>query len=170
MKQLIFILMAALMLIGCKAKQTVVNETTTATLIDTTKTMTDTMRVVATHTDTTKTAQHVEQTAVFEFVDGGGTVSIDTMGNVTIQGVKAIKGSVKADRVQVKGVADSTSTYQAHNETANARTETTASHTERSTKTNKAIRWYERPLIWIGSLCCIAAIIYAIFLYIHKKH
>ena len=63
MKQLIFILMAALMLIGCKAKQTVVNETTTATLIDTTKTMADTMGVVATHTDTTKTASTREHTS-----------------------------------------------------------------------------------------------------------
>lgn len=170
MKQLIIFLMAALMLIGCKAKQTVVNETTTATLIDTTKTVADTMGVVATHTDTTKTTQHVEQTAVFEFVDDGGTVNIDTMGNVTIQGVKAIKGSIKADRVEVKGVADSTSTYQAHSETANARTETTASHSERSTKTSRAIRWYERPLIWIGSLCCIAVLLWLIFIYIHKKH
>lgn len=170
MKQLIFILMAALMLIECKAKQTVVNETTTASLIDTTKTVTDTTASTTAHVDTTKTAQHVEQSATIEFVDGGGTVTIDTMGNVTLQGVKNIKGSIKADRAEVKGVADSVSTYQAHSQTANARTETTASHSERSTKTSRAIRWYERPLIWIGSLCCIAVLLWLIFIYIHKKH
>lgn len=170
MKQLLIILMAALMLIGCRAKQAVIKETETASLIDTTKAVADTMGAVSTHIDTTKTAQHVEQTATVEFVDGGGTVTIDTMGNVTLQGVKSITGSIKADNVQVNGVADSTSTYQNHSETANGRTEQTAKQTDIKESTSRAIRWYERPLIWIGSLCCIAVLLWAIFLYLHKRH
>ena len=78
MKQLIFIILAALMLIGCRAKQTVIKENTTASLIDTTHTVADTMSAVSNYTDTTTTTQHVEQSATIEFVDGGGTVNIET--------------------------------------------------------------------------------------------
>lgn len=170
MKQLILILMAALMLIGCKAKQTVIKEETTTQVIDTTKTVTDTLGVVATHTDTTKTAKHVEQTATVEFVDGGGTVSIDTMGNVTIQGVKNITGKFKSDVLQVKGEANSTHISQNHSDQANGVTKNETQNRHTTEQVSRAIQWYEKPLIWIGSLCCIAAIIYAIFLYIHKKH
>ena len=170
MKKVLIILMAALMLIGCRAKQTVVNENTTASLIDTTKTVADTASTRQNHTDTTKTAQHIEQTAIVEFVDGGGTVSIDTMGNVTLQGVKAITGNIVADIVEAKGVADSVSTYQAHGETANGVTKNEAKQREAKESTSRAVRWYERPLIWIGSLCCIVALLWLIFIYIHKKH
>ena len=55
MKQLIFIILAALMLIGCRAKQTVIKENTTASLIDTTHTVADTMGAVSNYTDTTTT-------------------------------------------------------------------------------------------------------------------
>ena len=97
MKQLVIILLATLMLIGCRAKQTVINETQTASLIDTTHTVADTMSAVSIYTDTTTATQHVEQSASIEFVDGGGTVCIDTAGNVTIKGVKTIKGVSKSD-------------------------------------------------------------------------
>ena len=170
MKQLIFILMAALMLIACRAKQTVIKENATASLSDTTKTVTDTTGIVASHIDTTKTAQHVEQSATIEFVDGGGTVTIDTMGNVTLQGVKSIKGGIKADRAEVKGVADSTNVTQSHSVQAKGVTKNEAKQRETEEKVSRAIRWYEKPLIWIGSLCCIAVLLYILFIYIKAKH
>ena len=96
MKQLILIFLATLMLIGCKAKQAVIKETTTSSLIDTTHTVADTMGAVSNYSDTTTATKHVEQSATIEFVDGGGTVSIDMAGNITIQGLKSIKGKGEA--------------------------------------------------------------------------
>lgn len=30
-------------------------------------------------------------------------------------------------------------------------------------------RWYERCLMWVGGLCCVAAILWAMFLYLKRK-
>lgn len=114
MKQLVIILLATLMLIGCRAKQTVINETQTASLIDTTHTVADTMSAVSIYTDTTTATQHVEQSASIEFVDGGGTVSIDTAGNVTIKGVKTIKGVSKSDVTIQNGITERDSIQASH--------------------------------------------------------
>lgn len=169
MKQLIFIFLATLMLIGCKAKQTVIKENATASLIDTTRTVADTMSAVSNYTDTTTATQHVEQSATIEFVDGGGTVSIDTAGNVTIQGVKSIKGMGKADVTIKNGVAERDSISASHTDQANGINKNESKQTNKEEKVSRAIQWWERPLIWIGALCCIAAILWVIFIYIHKK-
>ena len=169
MKQLIIIILATLILIGCRAKQTVINETQTASLIDTTHTVADTMSAVSIYTDTTTATQHVEQSASIEFVDGGGTVSIDTAGNVTMQGVKSIKGMGKADVTIKNGVAERDSISASHTDQANGITKNEAKQTNKEEKVSRAIQWWERPLIWIGALCCIAAILWVIFIYIHKK-
>lgn len=170
MKQLIFIILAALMLIGCRAKQTVIKENTTASLIDTTHTVADTMSAVSNYTDTTTTTQHVEQSATIEFVDGGGTVSIDTAGNVTMQGVKSIKGMGKADVTIKNGVAERDSISASHTDQANGINKNESKQRETEEKISKAVQWYERPLIWIGSLCCIAVLLYILFIYIKAKH
>lgn len=169
MKQLVIILLATLMLIGCRAKQTVINETQTASLIDTTHTVADTMSAVSIYTDTTTATQHVEQSASIEFVDGGGTVSIDTAGNVTIKGVKTIKGVSKSDVVIQNGITERDSIQASHTDQANGITKNEAKQTNKEEKVSRAIQWWERPLIWIGALCGIAAILWVIFIYIHKK-
>ena len=33
----------------------------------------------------------------------------------------------------------------------------------------KALKWYQRTIYHIGVLCCLAAMIYAIFLYLRRK-
>ena len=33
----------------------------------------------------------------------------------------------------------------------------------------KQIKWYNQGFIWLGKLCCLAAVIYALFLYIRRK-
>lgn len=169
-KAVIFILLAALILYGCKAKQSIVAEETTATLIDTTHTETDSMSAVSIFTDTTKATSHTEQAAVIEFVDSGGAVSIDTAGNVTIKGIKSIKGIRKADVAEAKGVAKRDTVSESHTDTAKGVTKRDTQSKHKEVKTSRAIRWWERPLIWIGALYCIAAILWLIFIYIHKKH
>ncbi len=170
MKQFIIVLLATLMLIGCKAKQTVVNETTTATTVDTTRTIADTMGAVSIYTDTSKTNQHTQHATTVEFVDGGGVVSIDTAGNVTMQGVKSISGISTQDVAIQTGVSERDTTTATHTDTANGIAKNEAKQTRKEEKTSQALQWWHKPLIWIGALCCIAAILWLIFIYIHKKH
>lgn len=33
----------------------------------------------------------------------------------------------------------------------------------------KPIKWYNQGFMWLGKMCCLAAIIYALFLYIRRK-
>lgn len=33
----------------------------------------------------------------------------------------------------------------------------------------KRIKWYDKGFIWVGRLCCIAAILWALFLYLKRK-
>ena len=105
MKRIMFIMLVLITLLaGCRAKKSIIDESSTVSITDTTKVITDSLTSKQTTTDTTKTATHVEQSAVIEFVDGGGTVSVDTAGNLTFNGVKSVKGNVKADTEQIKGV------------------------------------------------------------------
>lgn len=166
----LLLILATVILIGCKAKQSIVTENQTATLIDTTHTETDSMSALSTAIVTDSSGQHVEGRALIEFVDGGGSVTIDTAGNVTINGIKSIKGRHQADSHQVKGVATSDTVTASHTDQANGITKNYARQNHKEEKASRAIRWYERPLIWIGSLCCIAAILWLMFIYIHKKH
>lgn len=172
MKKLLLILMAVpLLMCGCKAKRLIVIKENTATsLIDTSQCVIDTIGAVFTHTDTTKTIQSIEQQVEVEFVDGGGTVCIDTAGNVTIQGIKGINGKGKAKALQLIGTTNTASTVQSHRGQASGITKNETRQSQTEEKPSRAIRWYEKPLIWIGSLCCIAVLLWLIFIYIHKKH
>ena len=169
MKQLILIFLATLMLIGCKAKQTVIKENATVSLIYTTRTVADSIGAVSNYSDTTTATKHVEQSATIEFVDGGGTVSIDTAGNITIQGLKSIKGTGKADVTIKNGVAERDSISASHTDQANGINKNESKQRETEEKISKAVQWYERPLIWIGSLCCIAVLLYILFIYLKRK-
>lgn len=33
----------------------------------------------------------------------------------------------------------------------------------------KQMRWYDKGFIWVGRLCCLAAILWALFLYLKRK-
>lgn len=166
----LLLILATVILIGCKAKQNIVTENQTATLIDTTHTETNSMSAVSTTIVTDSSGHHVEGQSLIEFVDGGGSVAIDTAGNVTINGIKSIKGKHQADSHQVKGVAKSDTVTASHTDQTNGITKNEARQGRKEEKASRAIRWYEKPLIWIGSLCCITAILWLIFIYIHKRH
>lgn len=195
-------LLAALMLIaslaGCRAKKALIDESSAVVKIDTTKTVadsltatksvtgTETVSLTATHaaTDTTKTTAQVEESTVIDFVDSGGTVSIDTAGNVTLTGVKSIKGDIRRQHNEVKGftqtdaetlteakeTAQNETITNTHNEQANGVTtnEQKQNHQERETTITRP-RWYQTVLAKIGGLCCIAALLWLLFLYLKRK-
>lgn len=147
---------------GCKGHQTV----TEAIRIDTTKTVYDSVAVRTALTDTTKTdAQGVVYEFV-QFVDSGGVIHIDSTGEVSLQGVRLYRY---------------TSAYQQHTKEC-VRQDADGTHSsliqassvkeqirQEQPKT-KAVKWYQTVVCRVVSLCCIAALLYAIFLYIKKRH
>lgn len=34
----------------------------------------------------------------------------------------------------------------------------------------KPLKWHQKGFIWLGRLCCLAAILWAVFLYLKRKH
>lgn len=195
-------LLAALMLIaslaGCRAKKALIDENSATVQTDTTKTvansLTDTQTVTGTETasltatnaatDTTKTAAQVEESTVIDFVDSGGTVSIDVAGNVTLTGVKSIKGDTRRQHNEAKGLAKTNSetltgakeTAQietitnTHNEQANGVTtnEQKQSRQEMKTKVTSP-KWYQSVLAKIGGICCVTTLLWLLFLYLKHK-
>lgn len=195
-------LLAALMLIaslaGCRAKKVVIDENSAVARLDTTKTVADslaasqtvigaeTVSLTAIHmtNDTTKTAAQVEESTVIDFVDSGGAVSIDMVGNVTLTGVKSIKGDIRRQHNEVKGfirtdaetlteakeIARNETITNTHIEQANGVTtnEQKQSRQERETTVTRP-RWYQTILAKIGGLCCIVILLWLLFLYLKHK-
>lgn len=196
--RLLAVLMLIASLAGCRAKKALIDESSTIVQVDTTKTVadsltatqtmsdTETASLTATHTatDTTKTAAQVEESTVIDFVDSGGTVSIDTAGNVTLTGVKSIKGDIRRQHNEVKGftqtdtetlteakeTAQNGTITNTHNEQVNGITtnEQKQSHQEKKTAITRP-KWYQTILAKIGGLCCIAALLWLLFLYLKRK-
>jgi len=155
---------------GCKSHKTVIDESHNTAFVDTTKVEADSTGQSHQVTDTTKTETQTEQSAAIEFVDGGGTVTIDSTGNVTLSGVKSIKGNFKQKAKEEKGITQADESVNTHN-SKHGGIGLIESENRHETKESKAEapKWYQTILAKIGGLCCIAALIYAIFLYLKRK-
>lgn len=147
---------------------------TTAAYTDTTKTVADSIGHKRTDTDTTKTVATSESGGVIEFVEGGGAVSIDGNGTVTLHGVKSIKGKHRDTAAQSKAVSSQTEDTATHRQqekgVSDEQTDDTKikAHTEEKDAPRRY--WYETTLMYVGLAVCIAAILWAIFLYLKRKH
>lgn len=158
------------LLCGCRTKKMVTDENVTVSITDTTKTQTDSLTQSTTLTDTTKTTETVQQNTTIVFVPDGGTVSIDSAGNVTLTGVASITGNLKADKTQQAGVTQQSDQTEVHNTQSNGiqANEQTQVHKESETKVEKP-HWYESLMAKIGGLCCLAALLWALFMYLKRK-
>ena len=161
-------------LIGCKTKQV----TTTTTTVRETQTDTSTIKVDSVLKSTTKQEKRTTVTlyndwGYIEFADSGGTLTIDG-GLIKANGVKSYHQGKQAAQKQdtdLNEQADSTAT---HKEQANGITNERQSDTKQQPKAQQkqsvaTLKWYQRTIYHIGALCCIAAIIWAVFLYIKKR-
>ncbi len=157
-------------LFGCKSHKSVIDENVTVSITDTTKTETDSLTQSLTVTDTTKTTETVQQNTVISFVDGGGTVSIDSAGNMTLTGVQSITGNLKADKTQQAGVTTHSEQSEVHGTQENGLqvNESTQVHKESEARVEKPA-WYQSLMAKIGGLCCLAALLWALFLYLKRK-
>lgn len=155
---------------GCRSHKTVIDESHNTAFVDTTKVEADSLAQTTTSVDTTKTTTETENSASIEFVDGGGTVTIDSTGNVTLSGVKSIKANFKQKAREEKGITQADESVSTHNSKHGGigLIESENRHVTKESKA-EAPKWCQTILAKISGLCCIAALIYAIFLYLKRK-
>ena len=150
MKRLLSIFVCLLVLcglIGCKTKK-MVTESVTSERTDTTKFITDNI----------------------EFTDSGGTLTIDTLGNLKADGVKSYQHGKKAAQTRAESITQSKDSTDTHKLQANAVQSKDNKQAKQPQKQGvKALKWYQRTIYHIGFLCCVAAIIYSILLYLRRK-
>lgn len=172
MKQLILIAaaMVAVSLFSCRSKQAIMTESNSAVSVtDTTKVSKDTTTYLRADIDTTKTTGEFSGGGMVEFVECGGKVSIDTAGNVIIEGVKNIKGARRGSLTQDKGITKMESKANGHTEQFNGVTaEQTTSH-KAEEKEKPVTKWYNTMFARIGQGVCIALLMWLLFLYLKRK-
>ena len=166
-------LLALFGLIGCKTTKKVVSESSTTTReeTDTTKLVTDSIHVGAIRTDNRTTLTYFSDWGYIEFANNGGTLTIDTLGNLKAKGVKSYQHGKKAAQNKTESVAqskDSTDTHKLQANGAQSR-DNKQDNIEPQKQGVKALKWYQRTIYHIGVLCCLSAVIYAIFLYLRRK-
>lgn len=158
---IVFALTWLITLCGCKSHKVV----TEVTRIDTTKTVTDSVAVRTVTTDTAKSDTRATAFEVVQFVDSGGVILIDSMGNVSLQGVKLYKSARAYHRQAVRRAAQQTDSVCSSVIQSNGIKE----HCKQEQPEAKADKWYKSIVCPVVTLCCIAALLYLLFLYIKKK-
>lgn len=158
-------------LFSCRTQRgvTTTDRNSSLSYADTTKTIADTAGRKQIDTDTTKTTVNYEGVGVIEFVEGGGTVSIDSAGNVTFEGVKNIKGQRKGSIAQDKGVTRKGEEAAGHREQLNGVKADQTQREKRTAEKTPARKWYETTLARLGLGVCIAALMWLLFLYLKRK-
>lgn len=166
-------LLALFGLIGCKTTKKAVSESSTTTReeTDTTKLVTDSIHVGTIRTDNRTTLTYFSDFGYIEFANNGGTLTIDTLGNLKADGVKSYQHGKKAAQKKAESITkrkDSTNTNKLQENAVLIRDNKQANKDPQKQGV-KALKWYQRTIYHIEVLCCLAAIIYAIFLYLRRK-
>ena len=166
-------LLALFGLIGCKTTKKVVSESSTTTReeTDTTKLVTDSIHVGAIRTDNRTTLTYFSNWGYIEFANNGGTLTIDTLGNLKAEGVKSYQHGKKDTQKKTESVTQSKDSTDTHKLQANGvqSRDNKQANKKPQKQGMKALKWYHRTIYHIGFLCCVAVIIYAIFLYLRRK-
>lgn len=166
-------LLALFGLIGCKTTKKSVLESsiTTREETDTTKLVTDSIHVGTIKTDHRTTLTYFSDWGYIEFANNGGTLTIDTLGNLKADGVKSYQHGKKATQKKAESITqskDSTDTHKLQANVVQSR-DNKQDNREPQKQGVKALKWYQRTIYHIGFLCCVVTIIYAIFLYLQRK-
>jgi hypothetical protein len=150
-----------------------VSESSTSTReeTDTTKLVTDSIRVGTIRTDHRTTLTYFSDWGYIEFANNGGTLTIDTLGNLKAEGVKSYQHGKKAAQKIAENITQSEDSTNTHKLQANGvqNRDNKQANREPQKQGVKALKWYQRTIYHIGVLCCIAAIIWAVFLYIKRR-
>ena len=166
-------LLALFGLIGCKTTKKSVLESsiTTREKTDTTKLATDSIHVGTIRTDNRTTLTYFSDWGYIEFANNGGTLTIDTLGNLKADGVKSYQHDKKATQKKAENITQSKDSTDTHKLQANGvqSRDNKQDNREPQKQGVKALKWYQRTIYHICFLCCVAAIIYSIFLYLQRK-
>ena len=164
-------LLALFGLIGCKTTKKAVSESITSERTDTTKLVTDSIHVGTIRTDHRTTLTYFSDWGYIEFANNGGTLTIDTLGNLKADGVKSYQHGKKATQKKAESITQSKDSTDTHKLQANGVQSRGSKQANRGPQKQgvKALKWYQRTIYHIGFLCCVAEIIYAIFLYLRRK-
>lgn len=166
-------LLALFGLIGCKTTKKAVSQSSTTTKeeTDTTKLVTDSIHVGTIQTDSRTTLTYFSDWGYIEFANNGGTLTIDTLGNLKADVVKSYQHGKKATQKKTESVTQSKNSTDTHKLQANGAQsrDNKQSNREPQKQGVKALKWYHRTIYHIGVLCCLVAIIYVIFLYLRRK-
>lgn len=152
---------------GCRGHQAATLRDSTSAYADTTRTTADTATHRAATHGSSATMSAITSRATVRFVGGsGGTVSIDSAGRITLGGVDSIEASLTATH--------------ATDSTTSTRTEDTAAHREQATGISHhaahreqpsapAPKWYDTAFRRIGQGVILAALLWLLFLYLHRR-
>lgn len=168
-------LIAALCVVACLSScrthktMTAIDHSTSQSYVDTTVTVADTLGHQETDTDTTRTAAAYESAGLIEFVDSGGTVTVDSAGNITFEGVINLWGLTNWDLTQNRGLSHEVEDASAHREQLNGIAADESRSEKRTEEKAPAPKWYETVLARLGLGVCIAALIWLLFLYLKRK-
>lgn len=178
MKRYITILCICLLvligLMGCKTTKQVVTTTTKVSeeLTDTTAIKVDSLLKTTTKQEKRTTVTIYNDWGYIEFADSGGTLTIDG-GIIKADGVKSYHQGKQAAQKTEQDTVEQTDSTATHKEQDNGITSRKQSNNKQQPRPQKqgvkALKWYQRTIYHIGALCCIAAIIWAVFLYIKKR-
>lgn len=173
MKKFITICMCLLVLcglIGCKTQKTAASESIISEKTDTTKLVTDSIHKATAKQENRTTVTLYNDWGYIEFADSGGTLTIDG-GLISAKGVKSYHQGKQAKQAKAENITqckDSTATHKLQ-ENAIFSKDNKQAKQQPQKQGVKALKWYQRTIYHIGFLCCVAAIIYAIFLYLRRK-
>ena len=114
-------LLALFGLIGCKTTKKAVSESsiTTREETDTTKLVTDSIHVGTIRTDNRTTLTYFSDWGCIEFANNGGTLTIDTLGNLKAEGVKSYQHGKKAAQKKAESITQSKDSTDTHKLQAN---------------------------------------------------
>ncbi|MDE6702771.1 MAG: hypothetical protein K2K00_03740 [Muribaculaceae bacterium] len=168
----IILLFVALCLFSCKSHKTItaIDSNSSISYTDTTRTTSDTLSRKSEVVDTTKTEANFENRGFIEFVDGGGTVRIDTAGNVTFEGVKNFKGKHAGVVTRNNGIGNKVEETAIHHEQINGVEVQHDEQIKRTEEKEPKTKWHETMFARIGQGVFISALLWMMFLYLRRKH
>lgn len=157
-------------LFSCRSKQTVaVERDSTTVMADSTRITYETSINNRTEIDTSKITERAEYGHILEFVDQGGKVTVDSDGNITIDGIRNIGDNYKSYIFRDKGVFSGKDSAEIYTVRQNGISANRKNHIKSENITIPATRWYDKIFMHIGQLCGSALLMYLIFLYLRRK-
>lgn len=164
-------MVAAVCLLSCRTQKavTTTGQSSEASYVDTTKTITDSARFIQTNTDTTSTSVSYEGVGVIDFVETGGKVSIDSAGNITLEGVRNIRGRRKGTAAQKEGSARNIEQTAGHLEQSKGVAADHSRSEKRTEETPPTPKWCNTIFARIGQAVCLAFLLWLLFLYLKRK-